>query len=138
MTGRELTGRAYPEIGVRDAHHPISHHDGDAEKLAKLTKINTHHVTQLAYFLEQLEAAPEGDGTLLDRTTVLCGAGMSDGNAHSPFNLPVLLAGGTLGAGRHVRVPDETPIANLHVAILEALGVRVERFGNSTGRLAGL
>ena len=140
MTGRELSGRAYPEIGIRDAHHPISHHQGDSEKLAKLTTINTHHISQFAYLLERLRATPDGDGTLLDHTTILCGAGMSDGNSHAPDNLPVLLAGGIVGpgSGRHVRVEAGTPIGNLHVTLLEKLGLRVDRFGNSTGTLPGV
>jgi hypothetical protein len=138
MTGRELSGRTYPEIGIRDAHHPLSHHQDDAAKLAKLTAINTHHLVQVASFLNQLQSTPDGDGSLLDHTAVLCGAGMSDGNSHSPFNLPVLLVGGGVGRGLHVRVPDETPIGNLHVTVLDKLGVRVDRFGNSTGPLMGL
>jgi hypothetical protein len=138
MTGRELSGRIYPEIDISDAHHPLSHHENDPAKLAKLTRINTHHITQLAYFLDQLQAAPDGDGSLLDHTAVLCGAGMSDGNSHSPLNLPVLLIGADVGRGRHVRVPDETPIGNLHVTVLDTIGVRVDRFGNSTGRVNGL
>lgn len=138
MTGRELSGRTYPEIGIRDAHHPLSHHENDPAKLARLTVINTHHMTQVAHFLDQLQSVPDGDGSLLEHTTVLCGAGMSDGNSHSPFNLPVLIAGGGIGSGRHIQVPDETPIGNLHVTILDKLGVRVDRFGNSTGQLVGL
>jgi hypothetical protein len=141
MTGRELSGRSYPEIGIRDAHHPISHHQGDRDKLAKLTTINTHHITQLAYFLERLRSSPDGDGTLLDHTTVLCGAGMSDGNSHAPDNLPVLVAGDgpwPAAHGRHLRVASDTPIGNLHVTLLNHLGVRVDHFGNSTGVLPGL
>jgi hypothetical protein len=138
MTGRELSGRAYPEIGIGDAHHPISHHQDDLEKLNKLTAINTHHVKQFAYYLERLHSTPDGDGTLFDHTTVLCGAGMSDGNSHSPYNLPILLAGGEVGKGRHLVIPGNTPIGNLHVALLDKLGLRVERFGNSTGELPGV
>ncbi len=141
MMGRELSGRAYPEIGVYDAHHPISHHQGDPEKLTKLTAINTHHMRQFAYFLDRLRSTPDGDGSLLDHVTILCGAGMSDGNSHAPENLPVLLAGGAVGraaSGRHIRVPDGTPIGNLHVTLLEKLGVRLDHFGNSTGRLTGI
>jgi hypothetical protein len=136
MTGRELSGRTYPEIGITDAHHPISHHQNDADKLEKLAAINAHHLTQVAYVLDRLRSTPDGDGTLLDHTTVLCGAGMSDSNAHSPYDLPILLAGGDVGTGRHVRVPEDTPIANLHVTLLAKLGLRVDHFGNSTGPLA--
>jgi hypothetical protein len=137
MLGRELTGRSYPEIGITDAHHPTSHHQNDPEKLAKLTKINTHFMQQVAYFLDRLHATPDGDGTLLDHATILCGAGMSDGNSHAPNNLPVLVVGGR-PSGTHVRVPPDTPIGNLHVTLLERLGVRLDHFGNSTGRLTGL
>lgn len=141
MTGRELSGRAYPEIGVRDAHHPISHHQDDPEKLAKLTIINTHHIRQFAYFLERLRSTPDGDGSLLDHVVIICGAGMSDGNSHSPVNLPLLLAGGgggTLKGGRHLRFSSDTPIANLHVTVLDKLGIRTDHFGNSTGTLSGV
>jgi hypothetical protein len=141
MMGRELSGRTYPEIGVHDGHHPISHHQDDPAKLAKLTQVSTHHTAQLAYYLDRLRSTPDGDSTLLDHMLILYGGGMSDGNAHAPDNLPVLLlggAGGQLGGGRHLRVPSNTPIANLHATILPMLGVGVDRFGNSTGRLSGL
>lgn len=138
MMGRELSGRAYPEIGVHDAHHPTSHHQHDPDKLAKLTIINTHHVRQLAYFLDRLSTTTDGHAPLLEQTTILCGAGMSDGNAHAPDNLPVVLAGAGVGGGRHVRAVAGTPIGDLHVALLDKLGARVERFGNSSGRLAGI
>ena len=140
MTSRELTGRNYPEIDVYDAHHPTSHHQGDAEKLQKLARINAHHVTQFAYFLERLRATSDGDGSLLDHVTLVFGCGMSDGNAHAPDNLPVLLAGGAgrLEGGRHLRFPSDTPIANLHATLLPKLGIQVERFGNSMGTLAGI
>ena len=138
MMGRELSGRTYPEIGVHDGHHPISHHQGDREKLATLTRVSTHHATAFAYFLERLRATRDGDGTLLDHLLVLYGCGMSDGNSHSPDNLPILLlggAGGRLLGGQHLRFPTDTPIANLHATILPMLGVGVDRFGNSTGTL---
>ena len=141
MLGRELTGRTHPEIGVPDGHHPMSHHQDDPAKLAKLTHVSTHHATQLAYYLDRLRSTPDGDGTLLDRLLVLYGGGMSDGNAHAPDNLPVLLVGGAgerLAGGRHLRVPSTTPIANLHATILPMLGVDIDRFGNSTGRIGGL
>jgi uncharacterized protein DUF1552 len=140
MLGRELTGRSYPEIGIPDAHHPTSHHQNDPDKLAKLTRINTHCVQQLAHFLDRLQSTQDGDGRLLDHVTILCGAGMSDGNSHAPNNLPVLVVGGSAyrPTGIHVRVPAETPIGNLHVTMLERLGVRLDHFGNSTGSLMGL
>jgi hypothetical protein len=138
MMGREFTGRQYPEIGVPDAHHPISHHQNDPEKLAKLLKINTFHTTLFGYFLEKLRSTPDGDGTLLDHVTIIYGAGMSDSNAHDPHNLPILLVGGGVGhikGGRHLRYPVDTPLANLHLTVLGKLGVRLDRIGDSTGEL---
>ena len=138
MMGREFTGRQYPEIGVPDAHHPISHHQRDPNKLAKLLRINTFHVTLFAHFLERLASTPDGDGTLLDHVTLIYGAGMSDSNAHDPHNLPILLAGGAAGqlkGGRHLRYPAGTPLANLHLTVLDKLGVHLDRIGDSTGEL---
>ena len=143
MSGHELSGRTYREIDVPDAHHPLSHHRNVPEALAKLTKINTYHTTLFASFLEKLAATPDGDGSLLDHAMILYGAGMSDSNAHSPYNLPVLLAGGGAGrlrGDRHLVYPSGTPLANLHVSLLDKLGVDVDRIGDSTGalpRLAG-
>ncbi len=141
MMGRELSGRSYPEVDVHDAHHPTSHHQGDPDKLRKLARINHYHLTQFAYYLERLAGTPDGEGSLLDHVTLLYGAGMSDGNSHSPDDLPVLLAGGgsgQLAGGRHLRFPKDTLIGNLHAALLPKLGVPVDRFGNSTGVLAGV
>jgi hypothetical protein len=141
MSGHELSGRTYPEIGVPDAHHPLSHHQGVTASLEKLTKINTYHVTLFASFLEKLRATPDGDGSLLDHVMILYGAGMSDSNAHSPYNLPILLVGGGAGqlkGGRHLVYPERTPLANLHVSLLDKLGVDVERLGDSTGGLSNL
>ena len=140
MMGREFSGHTYPEIGVRDAHHPLSHHQQDPEKLATLTRISTHHVTQLAYYLDRLRSTPDGRGSLLDSMVLVYGAGMSDGNSHSPDNLPILLAGGGAGAvegGRHVRYWDGTPLENLHLTLLSKLGLPAEQFGESTGVLGG-
>ena len=143
MSGHELSGRTYREIDVPDAHHPLSHHRNVPEALAKLTKINTYHTTLFAAFLDKLASTPDGDGSLLDHAMILYGAGMSDSNAHSPYNLPVLLAGGGAGqlrGGRHLVYPSGTPLANLHVSLLDKLGVDVDRIGDSTGalpRLAG-
>lgn len=138
MMGHEVSSRAYPEIGVPDAHHPISHHQGDAEKIAKCAKVNLFHMQVFSAFLERLRTTPEGDGSLLDNSILLYGSGMSDGNVHAHLDLPVLLAGGAAGqlkGGRHVRVPKGTPVANLHVTVLDRLGVPVDRFGDSTGAL---
>ena len=136
MIGREFSGRSYPEIGAPDAHHPTSHHQGDPEKLAKLTKINTYHATQFAYYLDKLRETRDGDGSLLDHMTIVYGAGMSDSNAHSPLNLPILLLDGGAGrGGRHIKYRANTPLANLHVTLLDKLGVKMDRFADSTGAL---
>ncbi len=136
MLGREITGRTYAEIGVPDAHHPISHHQRDPEKLQKLTKINQYHVQLFADFVERLRTTPDGDGSLLDHSMIVYGAGMGDSNSHTSENLPILLAGGGAGSGgHHVRYPEETPMANLHLSLLDKMGVPVESLGHSTGRL---
>lgn len=141
MIAHEFSGRTYPEIGVPDAHHPISHHQGDPVRLAKLAKINTYHVTLFASFLNKLQSTSDGDGSLLDHATIIYGAGMSDSNAHDPKNLPILLAGGGAGhlkGGRHLHFPKDTPLANLHVTLLDQLGVPVEKLGDSAGELSQL
>jgi hypothetical protein len=141
MMGREFSGRTYPEIGVPDAHHPTSHHQNDPEKLAKLSKINTYQAVQFAYYLEKLQSTPDGDGSLLDHMIVIYGAGMSDSNQHSALNLPIVLAGGgagQIGGGRHVKYSSGTPLANLHVTLLDKLGVHVERLADSNGELKAL
>jgi hypothetical protein len=138
MVGQEFTGRTYPEIGVHDGHHATSHHRNDPEKLANLAKINTYHTTVLAYFLNKLRSTPDGDGSLLDHVNLVYGAGMSDGNSHDPANLPILLLGagaGTLRSGCHVRFPNGTPLANLHLTLLDKLGVHIDRLGDSTGEI---
>jgi hypothetical protein len=136
MIGREFSGRTYPEIGVPDAHHPISHHQRDPVRMEKCAKINHYHVSLFSEFVEKLRTTPDGDGSLLDHATILYGAGMSEGNGHVPRNLPLLLVGGGSGrlrGGRHIKYPDGTPMANMHLGLLDKLGVRVEVHGNSTG-----
>ena len=136
MMGREITGRTYAEIGVPDAHHPISHHQKDPEKLAKLTKINTYHVQIFSQFLERLRSTPDGDGSLLDHSMIVYGAGMADSNAHGSKDLPITLTGGVAGTGgRHVRYPEDTPMANLHLSLLDRMGVPAESLGHATGQL---
>lgn len=136
MLGREITGRTYAEIGILDAHHPISHHQTDPEKLAQLQKINRHHVQLFSEFLERLRTTPDGDGTLLDHSMIVYGAGMADSNSHGSENLPVLLAGGAAGkGGRHVVYKEGTPLANLHLSLLDRMGAAAESLGHSTGRL---
>lgn len=135
------SNRAYREIGVAEGHHDLSHHGHDPARQAKIKDINRFHVEQYAYLLGRLKSTPEGDGTLLDRSMVVYGSGISDGNAHSHDDLPILVSGrgnGTLAAGRHVRLPAETPLANLHLALLRRMGVPAATFGDSTGPLAQL
>lgn len=139
MLGREFSGRTYPEIGVPDAHHPISHHQRDPVRMEKCAKINHYHVSLFSYFLEKMQATPDGDGSLLDHTAMIYGAGMSEGNGHVPRNLPILLVGGANGrlrGGRHIKYAAGTPLANFHLGLLDKLGVRVESHGNSTGPLS--
>jgi Protein of unknown function (DUF1552) len=137
MYGREQTGRPYPQIGIPDPHHQLSHHQGDPAKLEKCTRIQTYHVTLFAGYLEKLRSTPDGDGSLLDHMIVVYGAGLSNSDRHSHGPLPTLVLGGgagTIAGGRHLVYPDDTPLANLHVTLLDRLGVPVERLGDSTGR----
>src|SRR5262245_21099582 len=138
MLGREFSGVTYPQIGVPDAHHPITHHQQEPEKIVKVAKINAYQVTKFAYLLERMAATPDGDGSLLDHATLLYGTGMGDCNAHDPRNIPLLLAGGGAGSlkgGRHVSFPKETPLANLHLTLLDKFGVNLDRIGDSSGRI---
>jgi hypothetical protein len=136
MMGREITGRTYPEIGVADAHHPISHHQKDPIKLEKLRKINRFHMELFSDFITRLASTPDGDGTILDHAMIVYGAGMSDSNTHGSYDLPILLAGGGAGGGgRHIRYPEDTPLANLHLRLLDKMGVPIETLGDATGRL---
>lgn len=136
MIGREISVRTYPEVGVAEPHHPVSHHQHRPEQLDKLAKINVFHVRILAHFLHNLRKAADGDGSLLDHSIVLYGAGMSDSNTHRHNDLPILLAGGGAGSvrgGRHVHVPADTPLSNLHLALTAAMDVPIGRLGDSTG-----
>jgi hypothetical protein len=138
MLAREVSGRAYPEIGVSDSHHPLSHHQDEAAKLERLHKINEYQFRQFAYLVGKLAAMPEGDGTMLDSTLFLYGTGISDSNTHFHDDLPIALVGGKaagIQGGRYIRYPKGTPLANLHVTILEKLGFSVEKFGDSNGKV---
>jgi hypothetical protein len=137
MLGREGSVRTYPEIGVPDPHHPLTHHRGHPDFIEKVTKINCFHVELFAYFLAKLKATPEGDGNLLDHSSILYGGALSDGNAHSNSDLPLVLAGNAGGrrGGRHIANDAKTPVANLFVSILNSVGVATESFGDSTGRV---
>jgi len=138
---RELNNRTYPEIGVPDPHHPTSHHGNDPEKLAKIAKINQFHVSLFAYFLEKLKATREGDGSLLDNTVYLYGSGLGNSSIHDHDNLPILVAGGAacgIKGGHHIRYETGTPLANLHLTLLDRVGVRLDKFGDSTGKIEDL
>ena len=138
---RELSHRAYAELGVPEAHHDISHHGNLAEAVEKNTRINVFHMQLFARFVERLHATPDGDGSLLDHVLVLYGAAFGDGNLHVPHNLPVALlgsGGGRLRTGRHVRAKFDTPFMNLGLSLLDKAGARVDRVGDSTGHLADI
>jgi hypothetical protein len=138
---RELSNRTYPEIGVPDPHHPTSHHGNDPEKLAKIAKINTFHVSLFAQFLEKLKATPDGDGSLLDNTVYMYGSGMGNSSIHDHDNLPILVAGGAaagMKGNQHIRYKDPEPLANLHLTLLERVGVQMESFGDSNGKIKDL
>ena len=138
MLAREVSGRAYPEIGVSDSHHPLSHHQDEPAKLERLHRINEHHFRQFAYLVDKLAALPEGDGAMLDSTLFLYGTGISDSNTHFHDDLPIALVGGKaagIDGGRYVRYAADTPLTNLHVTILEKLGTPIEALGDSTGKL---
>ena len=141
MLGRELNNRTFPEIGVNEAHHSISHHSDNPEQIAKLLKINVLQSQLFAAFLEKLRATPDGDGSLLDHSLVLFGAGMSNPNVHSHMDLPLVVVGGgagTMKGGRHLEYPLETPMTNLLVSMLGKAGIPVDRLGDSTGRIEPL
>jgi hypothetical protein len=138
---RELSGRTYPNIGVPEAHHSVSHHQLDPHNIEQYTKINTHQMSLFAGLVERMHNTPDGDGTLLDHSILLYGTGMGDGDHHTPYNLPVTLVGGGCGqlaGGRHMVYELDTPFMNLGVTLLDKVGARVDRVSDSTGRLADL
>jgi len=140
MTGREggFGDRAYPEIGIGDLHHTLSHHQNNATAIDKLFKINLLRMKLFAYFLGKLRATPDGDGNLLDHSIILFGSGLSNANIHQHDNLAMLLVGGGGGSikgGRHIRYPDQTPMTNLYLTVLDKLGLPMEKLGDSTGKL---
>lgn len=135
---RETSNRTYPEIGVPDPHHPLSHHGNDPAKVEKIAKINRFHVSLFAEYLAKLQATPEGDGTLLDHSLLLYGSGMGNPNVHDHDDLPILVAGGAAGrmkGGRHLRLAQPTPLANLHLTLLDKVGVRLDKFADSRGKV---
>jgi hypothetical protein len=138
---RETSNRSYPEIGVNDPHHLLTHHGNDPEKIAMVAKINQFHVSLFAEFLQKLQATREGSGSLLDNVLYLYGSGMGNPNVHDHVNLPIIVAGGAAGnmrGGRHIRYNDATPLANLHLTLLDKVGVRLDTFGDSDGKIEEL
>ena len=135
---REASTRTYPEVGVPEAHHPTSHHGNDPEKLAKLAKINGYHVSLFAYYLEKLKSTPDGDGSLLDHSMILLGSGMGNPDVHNHVNLPIVVAGGGAGklkGGRHIKYEEPTPLANLHLTLLDKVGIHLDSFADSKGTI---
>jgi Protein of unknown function (DUF1552) len=140
MMGREGSMRTYPEIGVADPHHPLTHHRNNPEWIERVTKVNVLHMELFAGFIKKLKETPDGDGTLLDRTIVVYGSGIADGDRHTHEDLPVLLVGrgGGFASGRHIAYPKDTPMTNLYLTLLDRFGVRPEAVGDSTGRIEHL
>jgi hypothetical protein len=139
MIGKEQSARPYPQVGVPEAHHPLSHHNDVPELIAQMSKINRYHTQLFSQYLAKLRATPDGDGSLLDHMTILYGSGISNSTRHSGDNLPLLVVGGGAGrikGGRHLTYTDKPPMANLLVTLMDKLDVPVERIGGSTGRLA--
>jgi len=141
MLAREGSNRSYREIGVADGHHSCTHHQNDPDKIAKTMKINAHHIQQFAYLVNKLKSTPDGDGNLLDHSMLLYGSSISDGNMHTHVDLPLALVGGGSGqirSGRHIRYAPETPMNNLLLSMLDKVGVRTDKLGDSTGKLEHL
>jgi hypothetical protein len=135
---RETSNRTYPEIGVPDPHHPLSHHGNDPEKIARMAKINRFHVSLFAEYLQKLKATPEGDGSLLDHSLILYGSGIGNPNIHDHTNLPIIVAGGSsagIKGGRHIQFAKPTPLANLHLTLLDKAGVHLDSFADSNGKV---
>ncbi len=138
MLARDLSQRTFPQIGVPEPHHSVSHHGNNPGQIAKLAKINTYHASLMAYFFDKLRATPDGDGNLLDHSMIMYGSSMSNPNEHNHFPLPLLLAGGGAGqlkGGRHLKFPERTPISNLLLAVLDKSGIPMDTLGDSTGKL---
>jgi len=141
MMGREGSMRTYPEIGVPDPHHPLTHHRNNGDWVERVSQINSFHTELFGYFLGKLQSTPEGDGTLLDHAMVVYGSGLSDGNRHTHEDLPVMVVGsggGTFKTGRHIVYPTDTPMTNLYLTLLDRMGVRPESVGDSTGHIEHL
>jgi hypothetical protein len=140
LVTHEGTSRAYREIGISDGHHPLTHHMGNTEKLDKVAEINLYHMKQFAAWMQKMKATKDGDGSLLDHSMIVYGAGLSDGNRHLHEDLPTLIAGranGTIKTGRRVVYRRETPMCNLFLSMMDRMGVQMDHFGDSTGHLEG-
>jgi len=138
MLSKEQSPRPYPQIGVPEAHHPLSHHNNIPELIEKMSKINTYHAKLFSQYLAKLRKTPDGDGSLLDHVTILYGAGISNSNAHSGDNVPLMLVGGSSGrikGGRHLKFTDKPSTANLLMTIMDKMDYPVEKVGGSTGKL---
>jgi len=138
MIGKEQSARPYPQIGVPEAHHPLSHHNDMPDLIAHMSKINRYHAELFSKYLARLRATPDGDGSLLDHMTILYGSGISNSTRHSGDNLPILVMGGgagTIKGGRHLAYSDKPTMANLLVTLMDKMGVPVEKVGGSTGKL---
>jgi hypothetical protein len=134
MTDRELSQRTYPQIGVTEQHHTVSHHGNDAANIAKNVKINTYHAELFAKFLARLQATPDGEGSLLDHAVIVYGGGMGNPNQHASDPLPLVAVGGGISRGnRHIKLPPRTPVGNLWVAVANRFGSPIEKLGDSTG-----
>lgn len=145
LVTREGTSRAYREIGIADGHHPLTHHQNKPDMMEKVAQINTYHVTQFAAWIEKMKSIRDGDGSLLDNSMIVYGAGLSDGNRHTHEDLPTLIAGrggkhmgGGIKAGRRIVYRKETPMSNLFLTMMDRMGTKVDHFGDATGRLEGL
>ncbi len=141
VIANEGSNRSYPSIGVNDGHHEMSHHGGDKTKLEKIAKINRFHMAEFARFIGKLQDAKEPGGSVLDHSMIVYGSCIGDGDRHNHDELPILLVGhgtGTLKSGRHIRYPQDTPLNNLWLSMLDRIDVKTEKLGDSTGRLANL
>jgi hypothetical protein len=141
MVAREISNRTYPQVGVSDGHHAISHHSNQAAKMDKCAKIQTYHMTLFSRFLDKMAATKDGDGSLLDHSMLVFGSNMSNSNAHNHFPLPAMIVGGgagTLKGGRHIKVADHTPMTNMLLTVLNKANVKMDKLGDSTGVIGEL
>jgi hypothetical protein len=141
QVAKELSGVVYPKSTIRDAFHTLSHHSNIEENIKRFTVLNTYHTMLFANFIERLKNTPDGDGSLLDNTVILYGSGMGNSSLHDHENLPILVAGGKaygMKGGRHIKYEKPAPLANLHLTLLDRVGIRLDSFGDSDGKIEGL